>query len=156
MAMLRTIPNMTLAAEWDIKSQLWTGYFLESGSRDRIKPTLYKPLLAPVTHPLFINYHCKDASYTSEKLSTEAYGPVTFIELNFGIFILICRHKRTHLNPGEAPVIQPAPSPQPPPPTRRKRNTPNSWAIPWVLQREDRGYHNNLLSDLIQTDIPGY
>ena len=49
---------------------------------------------------------------------------------------------------------QPA-SPSPPPP-RRRRKPQNSWVLPWILQREERGCYRTLLDELITSDIPGY
>ena len=81
---------------------------------------------------------------------------LVFIELNILIFILLWRQKRTHQNPGPALAIQPAPSPQPPPPSRRRRKRQNSWVMPWILQRQEKGCHRNLLPDFIQTNSSGY
>ena len=67
---------------------------------------------------------------------------------------MICRQKRTHLNPGPAPAIQP--SPQPPPPPRRRKQPPIPWVVPLILQRQEKGCYSKLLTDLIYTDIPGY
>ena len=69
---------------------------------------------------------------------------------------MICRQKKTHLNPEPAPAIHPATSPQTPPPPRRRRKPQNSWVMPWILQRQENGCYSNLLADLIQADIPGY
>ena len=79
-----------------------------------------------------------------------------FIEFNILIFIVIYRQKRKNLNPGPAPAIQLAPHSEPPPPIIRRRKPQNSWVIPWILQREERGYFITLPAHLIQTDIPGY
>ena len=64
--------------------------------------------------------------------------------------MIILRHRRQQ-NPAPA---QPA-SPSPPPPPRR-RKPQNPWVMPWILQREERGYYRTLLDELITTDIPGY
>ena len=63
------------------------------------------------------------------------------------LFIMISRHRRKQ-NP--APL---QPAPPPPPPRRRPQN---SWVMPWILQREERGCYRTLLDELITTDIPGY
>ena len=65
-----------------------------------------------------------------------------FIEFNIWIFIMLCRQKTTHLDPGPAPALQPAPSPQPP--ARRRRKPPNPWVMPWIFQREERGCYRTL------------
>ena len=62
---------------------------------------------------------------------------------------MISRHRRQQ-NPAPA---QPAPLPPPP---RRRRKPQNPWVMPWILQREERGYYKTLLNELITTDIPGY
>ena len=82
--------------------------------------------------------------------------PLFFLQYNILIFIMIDRQKRNQLNPGPPPALQPAPQPQPQPVPRRKRKPPNPWVMPWIFQREEKGYHRTLLADLIQTDIPGY
>ena len=95
--------------------------------------------------------HCKDACYISERLYTEAKGSFVFIEFNILIFILICRQKRTYLNPGPTPALQPAPQPQPAP--RRRKKPPNLWVMTWILQRQEKGCYNSFPADLIHTDI---
>ena len=105
----------------------------------------------PLLLLLLIIYYCKDASYTSGRLSTEAWNCCSFIELHICIFILICRQKRTHLNPGPEPAKQPIPLPQSPPPPRWRGKPQNPWVKPWILQREEKGWYSNLLADLIQT-----
>ena len=65
-----------------------------------------------------------------------------FIKFNILTFIIICRQKKTHLNPGSPPALQPAPLPQPPP--SRKRKPPNPWVMPWILQSEERGCYRTL------------
>ena len=79
-----------------------------------------------------------------------------FIEFNILIFIMICTERRTHLNPGPPPVLHPAPQSQPQSDPRRRRKPQNPWVVPWILQRQEKGCYNNLLTDLIHTDIPGY
>ena len=77
-----------------------------------------------------------------------AYGRVLlfFIEFNILIFIMICRQKRTHLNPG--------PAPQPAPGEEESHNTPGS--CPGSFKNKKKRCYNSLLADLIHTDIPGY
>ena len=77
-----------------------------------------------------------------------------FLQKRMLIFIMIYRQKRTHLNPGPAPALQPTPQQQPPP--RRRRKPPNLCVMPWIFQREGRGCYRPLLADVIQTGIPGY
>ena len=79
-----------------------------------------------------------------------------FIEFTISIFIIICRQKRPHLNPGPSHAQQPPPQPQPQPAPRRRRKPPNPWVMPLILQRQEKGCYSNLLADLIHTDIPGY
>ena len=67
---------------------------------------------------------------------------------------MICRQKRTHLNLGPAPALQPALSPQPAP--RRRGKPPNRFVMPWILQIEETGCYRTLLANLIQTGMPGY
>ena len=69
---------------------------------------------------------------------------------------MICRQKRTILNPGPAPALQGTPSPQQQPPPRRRRKPPNPCFMPWILQREERGCYRNLPVNLTQADTPGY
>ena len=66
------------------------------------------------------------------------------------------RQRRTHLNVAPSPVIQPPAQPYPQPAPRRKRKPLNPWVIPSILQRQEKGCTNNLLADLIHTNIPGY
>ena len=69
------------------------------------------------------------------------------------LFFIISRHRRQH-NPAPA---QPEPPPQPQAqPHRRRRKPQNPWAMPCILQREERGCYRTLLDKLIPTDIPGY
>ena len=77
---------------------------------------------------------------------------LVFIEFNILICILMERQRRAHLNRPPSPAIQP----QPQPAHRRRRKTQNHWVLPWILQRQEKGYYSNLLADLIHTDIPGY
>ena len=69
---------------------------------------------------------------------------------------MIGRQRRTHLN--QTPPL----APQPPlqlqrhPAARRRKNPPNPWVMPWILQKQDRGCYSNLVADLIHIDIPGY
>ena len=44
---------------------------------------------------------------------------------HISIFIIICRQRRTHLNAGQPPVLQPAAQPQPPP-GKESHQTPGS------------------------------
>ena len=81
---------------------------------------------------------------------------LVFIEFNILICILMDRQKRTHLNPAPPPVIQPQVQPQPQSAPRRRRKPENSWVMPWILQRQEKGCYSNLLADLIHTDMPGY
>ena len=69
---------------------------------------------------------------------------------------MICREKRTHLNPGEASALHPAPQSQQQPPSRKRRKPHNPWVIPRIFEREERGCNRTLLADLLQTDIPVY
>ena len=66
---------------------------------------------------------------------------------------MICRQKRTHLNPG--PAIQPAPQPLPQQAPKEKKKA-TKWVMSWILQRQGKGCYTNLLANLIHTDIPGY
>ena len=75
-----------------------------------------------------------------------------FINLNMLFFIVISRQRRQQ-NPAPA---QPAPPPHPQPPPYRRRKPQNPWVMPWILQREERGWYRTLLDELITTDIPGY
>ena len=72
-----------------------------------------------------------------------------FIDLNILLFIIISRHRRQQ-NPAPA---QPAP---PPSPTRRRRKPQNLWVMPWILQKEERGFYRTLMDELITTDIPSH
>ena len=63
---------------------------------------------------------------------------------------MISRHRRQQ-NPATCPASIAIPSPP-----RRRRNPQNPWIMPWILQREERGYYRTLLGELITTDIPGY
>ena len=58
------------------------------------------------------------------------------------------------MNPGPLPGLEPAPQPQPSP--RKRRKPPNPWVMPWIPQRQEKGCYNNLLADLIHTDITEY
>ena len=49
----------------------------------------------PLWQSQIVICHCKDASYTSESLSTEAKGTFVFIEFNILIFFMISRKKDT-------------------------------------------------------------
>ena len=79
-----------------------------------------------------------------------------FIEFNILILIRICRQKRTHFNPGLTPGLPPAPQPEPQPTSWNRRKPPNSWVMPWILQRHLKGCYRNLLTGLIHTNITGY
>ena len=39
---------------------------------------------------------------------------------------------------------------------RGRKKPPNSYVMQWILQRQERGCCNNLLADLIHTDMQGY
>ena len=78
-----------------------------------------------------------------------------FIEFNILIFTMICRQKRTHLNLGPGPAIQPAPQPLPQQAPKEKKKA-TKWVMSWILQRQGKGCYTNLLANLIHTDIPGY
>ena len=60
--------------------------------------------------------------------------------------------------PSATPGPQPTPLPQPQSPLRRRGKPPNPWVIPWILQREERGYYRPppTRADIIHTHIPGY
>ena len=75
-----------------------------------------------------------------------------FIKFNFLLYMIFSRHRRQQ-NPAPA---QPASPSSPPTPPRRRRKPQNPWVLPWILQREERGYYITLLEELITTDIPGY
>ena len=60
------------------------------------------------------------------------------------------------MNPAPLLARQPAPQPQPQPAPRRKRKPQNSWVMPWIPHRQEKGCCSNLLADLIHTDIQGY
>ena len=61
------------------------------------------------------------------------------------LFFIISRHRREQ-KPAPA---QPKPSSQPQPRRRRR-------VMPWIPQREERGFCRTLLDELITNDIPGY
>ena len=68
---------------------------------------------------------------------------------------MISRQGRTHLNPGPASALQPAPQFQPVP--RRRRKPPNPLVMPWILPKDKKkGCYSNLLANLIHNGIPGY
>ena len=72
------------------------------------------------------------------------------ILFNILICVMICRQKRTHLNPGPVPTLQPPSQP------KEKTKATKPWVMPWILQRQEKGCYSSVLPDLIHTDIPGY
>ena len=53
------------------------------------------------------------------------------------------------------PQQPPQAAPPPPPAIQRPRRRHNMWVRPWLLQREERAYHN-IMAELYGTDIPGF
>ena len=88
------------------------------------------------------------------RFSTNAKGTIVFIELNILIFILICWKKELiqtldqHHASGAFTTASTTP--------RTRRHPQNPQDIPRILQRIEKECRNNLLDDLIHTDIPGY
>ena len=92
--------------------------------------------------------HFKDDRNTSRTSDRSLEGPFGFFELNLCLYLVISTHRRKQ-NPVPA-------QPASPPPPRRRRKPQNPWALPWILQRQERGCYRTLLDELITTDIPGY
>ena len=126
-----------------------TDCFCGSGSRISIHITLYKPSSPVICH----SFHTSKMTEThQEQLIYHLRVFLVFIEFNFLLYLIFSRHRRQQ-NP--APT-QPAPPLPPPPPPRRRVKPQNPCVLPWLLQREQRGYYRTLLDELITTDIPGY
>ena len=80
--------------------------------------------------------------------SNEAFK--IFIEFNFLLYLIFTRHQRQK-NPAPAEPVSPSP-----PPLKRRRKPQNPWVLPWILQREEKGYYRTILNEIITTDILGY
>ena len=83
-----------------------------------------------------------------------------FIELNIFIFNSDLQTKKDtpgNLNTGPASVTEP-PHTHKPTQTPRPGRMPTTvvWLLPWICQREDKACSNNLLAELIQSDVSGY
>ena len=72
---------------------------------------------------------------------------LVFVEFIILISILIGRQRRTHLNLAPSPALQAPPQPQLAP--RRRKKPPNTWFMPSILQRQEKGCYSNLLANLI-------
>ena len=76
---------------WLMRIQILT-WMINFWSQDRQSGSMQHKINSLLVLLLII-YHDKCARYTSERPSTEAWGPVAFTELNILIFFLICRQK---------------------------------------------------------------
>ena len=93
-----------------------------------IKPRqIYKPPLAVINHLC----HCKDASYTSERLSTEAEGTLIFYWVIFSSWFADRKdtsEPRTSTCPTASTTATATAS------HRRRRKPPNPWVMAWILK----------------------
>ena len=107
-----------------------------------------------ITHTLpcdvpFIS-HFKVDRNTSIATDRSLEGPFVFYRVEF-IFICCDYNTEKTVKPSTCPAsITFTPTP------RRRRKPQNTWALPWIMQREERDCYRTLLDELITTDIPGY
>ena len=104
------------------------------GIRIGIHITLYNPPSPVMCH----SFHTSKMTGTyQEHLIDHLRVLLFFIELNILLYMIISRHRRQQ--------NQANPQPASPPPPRRRRKPLNTWVMPWILQRKDRGCYRTLL-----------
>ena len=91
----------------------------------------------------------KDDSNTSRATAWSLEGPFVFYWVEYVIIHHDFKTQKT-VEPSSCPASITTPPP------RRRRKSQNPWAMPWILQREERWCCRTLLDELITTHIPGY